>query len=114
MHLWEVYEAQLQSHIQLFWSGRNFAERPPRFAVIGPLFPDYARAKAFAKSPALRAAKTIFSKPLIHPSRYYAQKGVAPGKIVVVLNLLQTQGQADAVVAAVREQGIACDALRLY
>ncbi len=113
VHLWEVYEAQLQSHVQLFWNGRNFVERPPRFAVIGPL-PDYARAKEFVQSPAVRGAKYVFSKPLLHPSRNYAQKGVAPGRVVVVLNALSSQSEAEAVAAGVRKQGIACSVLRLY
>ena len=115
VHLWEVYETQLQSHVLLHWNGQGFAERkPPSYLIISPLFKTYAAAKDYLKSPKLRASDQIIAKPPLQPTRYYQEKGLMPGRVVAILRYLESPAEAQEVSALLHKQGVACSVLRFY
>lgn len=110
---WNGHEGQAWGTL-LYWNGHGFAARKARYALIGPLFKTHAQAQTFFDNHITQITDWPYEKPPVYPSRYYKDKGIKSGLLVVVLGSFGLQKDADKAADEMRQKDISCSVLRLY
>lgn len=110
---WDGYEGRGWGTL-LHWNGHGFAERKARYVLIGPLFKTHAQAQAFLDSHIAQISDWPYEKPPVDPSRYYKEKGLKSGLLVIALGYFGFRKDADKAADEMRQKDISCSVLRLY